>query len=68
MSSRRLGWTGLLKREGAEFLAWATEERVLSTKFSLLATAVSTLLRGSVRTPEAGSRCLGSRTSGPFPL
>ena len=52
MSSRRQGWTGLLEREGAEFLAWAMEERVLSTKFSLLATAVTTLLRGSVRTPE----------------
>ena len=52
MSSRKQGWTGLLKREGADFLAWAREEQVLSTKFSLLATAVSTLLRGSVRTPE----------------
>ena len=52
MSSRKQGWTGLLKREGADFLAWAREERVLSTKFSLLATALSTLLRGSVPTPE----------------
>ena len=52
MSSRKQGWTGLLKREGADFLAWAREERVLSSKFSLLATALSTLLRGSVPTPE----------------
>ena len=52
MNPPRLGWTGLLKREGADFLAWAREECVLSTKFSLLATALSTLLRESVRTPE----------------
>ena len=52
MSSRRQSWTGLLRREGADFLAWAREERALSTRFGLLATAVSTLLHGSVRTPE----------------
>ena len=52
MSSRKQGWTGLLRREGADFLAWAREERVLSSKFSLLATALSTLLRGSVLTPK----------------
>ena len=52
MRSRRQGWTGLLKREGADFLAWAREEQVPSTKFKLLATALSALLRGSVRTPE----------------
>ena len=46
------GWTGLLRREGADFLAWARDERVLSCKFSLLATALSTLLRGSVLTPK----------------
>ena len=52
MSSRKQGWTGLLRREGADFLAWAGEERVLPSKFSLLATALSTLLRGSVLTPK----------------
>ena len=52
MSSRRQSWTSLLRREGADFLAWAREERALSTRFNLLAAAVSTLLRGSVRTPE----------------
>lgn len=52
MSPRIQGWTGLMKREGADFLAWAREERVLTIKFSLLATALSTLLHGSVRTPE----------------
>ena len=52
MSPPKQGWTGLLRREGADFLAWTREERVLSTKFNLLATALSTLLRGSVPTPE----------------
>ena len=50
VNSRKQGWTGLLKREGADFLAWAREERVLSTKFGLLATALSTMLQGSVLT------------------
>ena len=52
MSPRRQGWTGLLKREGTDFLAWVREEEVLSSKFSLLATALSTLLRASVCTRE----------------
>ena len=52
MSSRSQSWTSLLRREGADFLAWAREKRALSTRFSLLATAVSTVLRDSVRTPE----------------
>ena len=52
MSSRRQGWTGILNREGADFLDWVREEQVLSTKFSFLATALWTLLRGRVRTQE----------------
>ena len=52
MSSRKLGWTGLLKQEGSDFLAWARDKRVLSLKFGLLATALSSLLRERVLTPE----------------
>ena len=52
MSPPRLGWTGLLKREGADFLAWARDERVLSSNFDVLARALSSLLSELVRTPE----------------
>ena len=52
MSPPRLSWTGLLKQEGSDFLAWAREKRVLPRKFRVLATALSSLLRERVRTPE----------------
>ena len=52
MSSRQLGWTGLLKQEGSDFLAWAKDKRVLSLKFGVLATALSLLLRERIRTSE----------------
>ena len=52
MNSRKQGWTGLLKREGSDFLAWARDERVLSLKFDVLSKALSSLLRERVRTPE----------------
>ena len=52
MNSRKQGWTGLLKREGSDFLAWARDERVLSLKFDVLSKALSLLLREWVRTPE----------------
>ena len=52
MSSRKQGWTGLLKQEGSDFLAWARDERVLSLKFDVLAKALSSLLCERVRTPE----------------
>ena len=52
MCSRKQGWTGLLKREGSDFLAWARDEGVLSLKFDVLSKALSLLLRERVRTPE----------------
>ncbi len=52
MSSRKQGWTSLLKREGSNFLAWARNERVLSLKFDVLAKALSSLLCERVRAPE----------------
>ena len=52
MNSRKQGWTGLLQREGSDFLAWARDERVLSLKFEVLSKTLSLLLRERVRTPE----------------
>ena len=52
MVSRNLGWTGLQRREGSDFLAWVKFERVMSSKFDVLATALSSLLRERIRVPE----------------
>ena len=55
MDSRNRGWTSLLRHEGSDFLTWIKGQRILSTKFDILATALSSLLRNSIRTPEQAS-------------
>ena len=52
MNSRSQSWTSLLRSEGADFLSWVKGQRILSTKFDALATALSSLLKDSVRTAE----------------
>ena len=51
MASRGMGWTGLLKREGAEFTEWLRRDQVLSSKFATLASVLSPMLRDQIRTP-----------------
>jgi hypothetical protein len=48
----RPGWTGFLRRQGADYLAWVAANRVLETKFEALASALWTLLLEEIRTPE----------------
>ena len=55
MNFRTQGWTSLLRQEGPDFLKWVKDQRVLSTKFDVLAKALSSLLRDSIRTSEQAS-------------
>lgn len=50
--SGRAGWTDLLRRQGAEYLAWLKANSVLKTKFEAMATALWTLLQAAVVTAE----------------
>ena len=52
MNSRELGWTGLLKQDGPDFLAWIGDERILSRKIDTLAAALSSLLHEWICTAE----------------
>ena len=52
MAARKPGWTGLLRREGPDFLEWNRENQTLSRKFDVLAEALGSLLRRDIRTPE----------------
>ena len=52
MRSQKLGWTGLLREEGSDFLAWVKDERILSGKFDVLATALESLLCKCIVTTE----------------
>ena len=49
---RARGWSNLLQKHGPDFLAWLGLNQVLSTKFDLLARALSLLLEESVQTPD----------------
>ena len=52
MDSSKPGWTNLLRRQGAEYLAWGTANGVLEMKFEALANALWTLLQNEIRTSE----------------
>ena len=52
MNTRNKSWASLLKQEGADYLIWVKTQRILSNKLDVLATALSSLLRDSVRTAE----------------
>ena len=52
MNTRSQGWTSLLRQEGADFLDWIKIQRTLSNKLDVLATALSSLLLGDIRTKE----------------
>ena len=55
MKCRNQSWRSLLRHEGSDFLQWVKDQRILSTKFDALATALSSLLRDSIRTAEQAS-------------
>ena len=68
MSIRTQGWADLQRQEGSDFLKWINENQTLRKKFDILANALRTLLRKSIRTaddardvwtaaPEVLSRC-----------
>ena len=51
LNAGKPGWSRLLRQEGSEFLAWIEAERILSRRFAVLASALSSLLRDRTRTP-----------------
>ena len=52
MPMREEGWTGLLRREGPDFLTWIRKKHILLSKFEILTEALWTLLCREVRTSE----------------
>ncbi len=52
MSGTKSGWTNVLRCQGSSYLAWVTANRILEMKFEMLAAALWTLWRDTIRTPE----------------
>lgn len=52
MKTTKLGWTGLQRRHGAEFLRWLGESKALRTGFDALAGNLHALLGERVQTKE----------------
>ena len=50
MNTMRQGWAHLQRDEGADFLKWLEENRILQQKFNVLSNALNTLLHCNVRT------------------
>ena len=52
MKTTRQGWTGLQRRQGAEFLRWLGESKALQAGFDALASNLHALLEHRVQTKE----------------